>query len=1319
MSTHTPRRIAAVLAAVLCLSVALPAYGSVPVHNSDEDPATVTLSSQRLDVPEPARGEYTGEGVRTGGGARTMWTWSAGRRGYFLGDIGAETGFATIASVDLDTLKDVAQAPLDPPALGTGHNMAGHSQLVTVDEVDGRLMVAAEVGTLKTDFGQNDTLGGLAAEDDERLVEEGNYPEGMCEELPDGAEGSAAWTAKEQCRKFLNEEPQLLKRKAPGPQLVPPGGANLEFCPSIHTTCFGGLTVLDAESLQTLRTIPYQPVQIDGGAVVPFLRALTYEPARQAGDVAVPGKAYAIIEEAASFVQDPRMTRTYVNNVVYAVQFDPESGRQDWAFRLDQCRGARESRNDGTNLVELRALPHAASIHRTVRDGRPAIVVGCHSGGTQVGTVVRIPLTGGNAPQPVVGLPEAPGVPDSGATPSPDSVAALVPQTGDMQTYAGPDKVWEILADPVSDRVLMKVVDGNPNSEVWWVFDGSQGRFAGTIGIGTYGNDASVSALDTVRGRLYVRAPETPRSAGGLFVADIRRTPLSQALVFPDIKRQSSGGQMVVDLGAEGRPTRVFAKLQDQVEIIEDRLPVSTDLPIDEFVGRTLDLDEVEGVTASTFDGVARGYGMRALFVGGFEAATRVGPADPVGQVFGAQKVALDTAPFKSGGAANGLVQDGTLPLTSPCTEANREVVLGMVGPEAPAVVDGSGTRGAAEPIMIDTGLRAESEAPVSRCSPVQWDEVWRNALFGNPPVGEPTTKWSFGDGEAACVSTDDKREGSFGDAVTGGFAAQVRCEDQSVSGWSYARGVSLEGGVAVGEASSRFTVYRDPARGVVSRVESATRGIQVPGAFSVEVVRAVAESWANGRAQPVAAADRDAGYDPNCDMDRTAGTCFWRRIGGVSSPHFSCAQCSDQQALIKGLNSALGAQGSAQLREPDPRLAKGAENGFTAAVKKPDAEQFADLVLNNDLLQTVVPGLEIVRYAQPNRVLGGGGQRGRQIYQFAGVEVSSGYGISCLLVYDAAAGTCGAAKEAPGSITVSLADPDGKPLAGGAFEVRLDGDGDGVAGLKDALIPNGACLTAADGVGTCRFEALQPGAYLVTQIAAPGGFAKQADPYKVDLASGEARTVAFQNVSNVSVVQVKATDEAGKPLAGAVFSVMPDPDADGKVAADAKPAASCTTDASGTCAMQVPAGSYVLVQTGATGGLAPIEPVAFTLASGGQTAAVGVVNYPQGMPAAPPAAAPVYSEPVAAAPPVETVEAYEPPVAEDAGGALVDVPQAIGGTIVRIIAAPGDTLRLLAREPKEAVAWIASLALFAAALLAVRRRQAAMALVRAKDDVA
>jgi hypothetical protein len=1262
------RRVAAaLLIAALLLAVAgTPGLASEQPAEGADAPGLRDLPGN-LPVPAP---QVTDAGQERKG-AKSLWVWSKGRRGFQIADqFGIEGGFETLVAYDLDTLEEAGRTTLSPRAY-KGQAAIGLPHMADVAEDEGLFVVGYQVDGMR-----------------------------------DGATGTAQGV-------FADSSVSL-------------NAGTKEMCLLVFPGCFGGVLVLDAQTLDVVKRIPFTPVSVDGGAVGATLRALRYVPKGEGG--ASDGKILAVVEEwvsnpaGTSQVEQPRYQGA---NLVYVIQFDPQTGTQEWVVRADGCRGAREPKDAGA-VGTASSRPYPAAVFRTIAGagaGVPAVMVACHSGSSQTGAVVKIPLDERGYPDV---LPAEPGDPVAAGTQALDQGADatagpqdIVIQNAAQQLFTGPDKVYEVFPDPGSGRVLMKVVDGNPNAEVWWVFDSRREQFVGTIGVGAFGPAETQAVLDETSGRLYVIAP--PQSGvgykGGIFVADTRRTPLAQALVFPDVARDSSGGPPAVDPAADGRPARLFTRVADDLyRVVEDTIPLSVDLAVETYVGRTLDLDEVDGVTAAAFDGAARGYGVRALLVGGADAMLRNGPVDPTGQYYGTQDAALRATVSTMGESGQRALG---LPLTSPCTEASREIVLGAVGPAGPAVVDASGGRAGAEPIVADSGLRTDAEKPVSRCLPVDWTELWSKALFTRAPVAEPEAMWPFGAGTADCVSSAETPSASFSDPTTGWFSAAVECGQQEISGWSRARAVDVDAlGLTVAEASSKFTVYRDPGRGIVARVESVARGVDLTGVLRVDSVRVIAESWANGRRQPVTAADRGPDYDPNCDLERSAGTCFVRSVTGVWTPGWSCGPCGDEATMVDRMNKAIGANGKVALREPDPRMAAGAENGYIAAIQKPDHERFADLVLNNDLLQTVVPGLEIIRYTAPNRTIGGGGPRGRQVYQFAGTEVSSSYGISCLLVYDAADNSCAVAQEPPGSITLSLADTDGKPLAGGAFELRRDGDADGVLGLEDALVPDGACVTAADGVGTCTFTELEPGSYLVIQTAAPAGYARQADPYKVDLGSGEARKVEFQNASNMSVVQVKATDEAGRPLAGAVFAVMPDPDADGKAAAGAKPAATCITDAAGSCAMRVPAGSYVLVQTGAPGGLTAVEPVAFTLASGGQTAAVGVVNYPPGAPAAPePAAAPVYSEPSAAAPPVESVEAYEPPVADEGGGLLGDVPQAVGGTIVRIIAAPGDTLRLLAREPKEAVAWVASLALFAAALLAVRRRQAAMALVRVSDD--
>ena len=1116
-------------------------------------------------------------------------------------------------------------------------------------------------------------------------------------------------------------------------KFTPMAGGNSVCSWTGDAECFAGILMVDGATLDTVKTIRLSALSTDGIPLHPVLRALEYVPPRPEGGV---GKLLAVVEE---WGHNPERTNANLGtsgaNVVYLVQFDPQSGRQDWVVRLDACRYQRDSASANPHYSWPR--PNAATVFRSASVTDRSVWVGCHAGPNRQAAMVKVPLDERDQPS---ALPVQADVPDAGAAlgaiddPSTVNPATAVGTASGQQAYPGPVGASEFMSDPVSGRVLMKVIGGDPIGEVWWVFDTTIPAYLGTVGIGGLDNNTaqSVAGLDRGRGRLYIHVPPFPgRSVTpGMYVVDIRRTPLSQALVFPGMAElrawnwaNASEGNghraiMPVDPGDENRLPRVYWRHNSDPAwvIIEDGTPVTSRDDASEIGSPSLDLDEAPGVTNSFWDGTARGYGARVLLVGGIEAMARAGNADagayqtvgPRGNTF--RQNAAPLAPY-------------TDRVDSPCTTADREIVLASVGGGNPAVVDVAGGRGSARPISVDSTLAADIEAPVSRCAPLDWHEIWETGLVSSAPVAEPSapSEALFGKSEASCLSSGDKphdRTGggvltdSVGDPVGTPFSAAVTCSPDDVSGWSQARIASV-GELDVSSAYATFRLYRDPGRGIVARVESVTRGVSLPGAFRIDTVRTVAESWANGRRNAVS---EDAEAVVNCDAERSAGTCFRRHLFGVVTPAYSCGPCGDESRVEAALTRAMGTNGTARLRQPDPRLAAGAENGSIAAIQKPDHERFADLVLNNDLLQTVVAGLEITRFANPGyRVPGNSGTPGRQIYQFAGVEVSSSYGITCLLVYDEAANTCAEPAEAPGSIQVTLSDTDGKPLAGGAFELREDVDADGVLGLKDTLLPDGACVTAEDGIGTCTFENLQPGSYLVSQVAAPPGYAKSAEPWVSEVASGEQRTVAFTNVSNVSTIDLKATDENGAPISGAVFAAYPDPDSDGKVAPDAKPAAECTTDDQGACTMKVPAGSYVLVQTSAPGGLEGIEPVPFTFASGGQVASVTVVNYPPESPQAPaPAAAPVdYTPPVDYAPPVESVSDFTPvaeaPVIEEPA---VSVPERIGGTVTQVIRAPGDALRLLARDPKQAVAWTAALALFCLAAMAVRRRQQAMALL-------
>jgi hypothetical protein len=1278
------RRIVAWQTLLTLLLALLAPSGAVSASEAPEG----TIDGSRAPLREDAGWSPSG-----GGHGMGLWFWPEGKRAYQLQDADT-TGdyYPTLKAFDVVTGLETGTAPLSPPAWSSStewYSGRARHHTAAVDREGGRVFVAYRTDATSVSSGQ--------------------------------------------------ETPCLGEPASGG---------------TVRPKCVGGIHVFDGMSLEPLGRIRLDLSTVEGPRLIPIPRALEYSPADSG--MGWEGRVLMVVDEVASgpgesglhsaaggsAVQNATPRRNGAN-IAYAVAFDPDSMRQEWAIRLEGCRNSREPR---AWLKESEG--HPTAVFR-VGGAAPALYVGCHGNSAQQGVVVRVPLDSEGFPAT---LPVQVGDPVRDLDPDPDDkeLGGLVAQAPRQEVFAGPDKVTVILADPASQRILMRVDD---SGEVWWVFDGTVNQFLGTIGIGSYEHGHTTYGLDPDIGRLYVLAApplasQKANGPGGLYVADIRRNPLAQALAYPhlaDTARKAGalnviengiGRAMSVEPRANANATRLYVTKSKEnggaFRVLLDETPAAQGAVADDAaIVRTLDINEAEGVTAATFDGTARGFGFRAILLGGMEGATRWGPADPIGLARGVPQFESSTGTTVLNtriGADSVMPVTNSLPRPDPCGDAQRELVVAFVGPRGSAVVDASSSRGEAQPILADVRTREDAGAPVTRCGPEDWAGLWESALVSQPPMSEPGVEWPFADATSSCTATEEEQADSWSDPVVGAFSSRVECSPDEVDGWGQARGVGVDG-VSVADTLSNFRIYLDPVRGMVARVESIARGVDIGGVVQIDTIRGVAESWANGHAAPDADEPIDATvFNPfNCDVERPAGTCFQRHVFGVrvAGPDgrsgYRCGPCGDEDALIEGMNRAFGANASARFREPNRELARGSQDGFAAAITKKDKERFSDIVLNADLLETMVPMLEVVRYAPHNRPSSsstvvystGTPPRGRQVFQFAAVEVSSTYGIQCLLVYDEASNTCAAAKEEPGSITVSLTDPDGKALAGGAFEVRSDADTDGIVGLKDALLPNGACVTTDDGVGTCKFENLQPGSYLVSQVAAPPGYGKVSDPFVVELASGEARTVTFQNTSNVSTIAVSAADEAGKPVSGAVFAVYPDPDSDGKVAADAKPAASCTTDASGACSMSVPAGSYVLVQSSAPGGLEPIEPVAFTFASGGQTAAVGVVNYPAGgLPAVEPAPAPVeYSAPPQ---PVvtETVTDYTPAESTVADVPQVSIPEAVGGTIVRVIAAPGDALRLLSRDPKQAVAWTASLLLFALAVMAVRRRQQATELI-------
>lgn len=685
----------------------------------------------------------------------------------------------------------------------------------------------------------------------------------------------------------------------------------------------------------------------------------------------------------------------------------------------------------------------------------------------------------------------------------------------------------------------------------------------------------------------------------------------------------------------------------------------------------------------------------------------------------------------------------------NPCGRTPREFGFGLSGTlGSTATLQPGSSTGAAVPGTMDLATRRDLADPIGRCgdNQVGWlgrlPEVAGQSLFGgrtptvggedpddrpghNPDLGGAASCHApqFDDDGQARPSTED----SSGDAQPVGstFSSAVWCEeDLSTQGESRARFVTA-GPVSVVESYSDYDVSRDTETGgLVATAHAYVRGISIvdevvgpngetgTSQVNIDLVETRAEAWAEGRSQP-------SGADDGCDRDRTAGTCLERTIqgitviDGITGETHRCDdfdQCPGNDQIIAAMSSALGDSWQVKLREPDALLARGAPNGTQAALQKREIDEFADVVMKSDLLKTL-PGLEMVRYNDYD------GGRGRQIYQFAGVELGTTYTRQCRGVIEGE--QCVQPDVELAEVEVTLIDAvDGTPLPDGVFALHRDDESTLGEGLE-ALPAGRTCTT--DAQGRCSFVALEPGAYTLVQAGAPGDYAPTDEQVPLNLGPGTLFEVDVTNVRAVGDVEVTLADLDEQPLQGGVFELYADADADGAIGLDDPQAATCTTDPGGTCRMEgLALDAYVLRQAAAPDGFAPVDDeVAFALDEPGQVAAVSFSNAPAqpagdevgdtdgavdgGQQAAPPQQGSFNgierTVPMPVHQPVAVQGPLSPQVASDGGSGGPSIIQGLKD-------APGDAIRMIRRSPGQA-AGFAALALLATAAVngPVRRR--------------
>jgi hypothetical protein len=529
------------------------------------------------------------------------------------------------------------------------------------------------------------------------------------------------------------------------------------------------------------------------------------------------------------------------------------------------------------------------------------------------------------------------------------AVRLTLPESGPPtaeDVLTGPPLMNHVMADPAAGRLVF--VSEKDFKESLLPFDVQRASFVGAIATTRFKPAGASYQIDPTTGRLF-----GVTSDKGIVLADIRRTPAQQALTFPEFAR-SGNAVIALEPAAGDRPRRAFVRMgsDDYVQIFEDRVAVSEDPPLSELDRFTVNHRERAGVTDTGYELSAHSYGSRVLMVAGVE------------------------------GLASGDVRRDIRRAGTPCTAYDREIVAGFV-PEARM---SKGTAAAAAVAAeADPGTKVDALQPFSRCwlhpDPLDTGVGLLGDAWPGPGDIDSDGRIDAAIGQSWPFSrlecTGDNNPEPIRNETLTGFRADVACGGTAgrAEAFSQSRGdgASVQAGtLRVAESASHVTLERVAGGGVRARAEAWARGIEIAGVASIELVRTVATSGAAG-------------------LPGSAKGAFTREICGVVAGTFAQKGCGQSAEAVAAINRALGARGRVILRSPDLELAKGSPGGYLASVRKDRFEELSDRALNNDA-STQVSGLEVL-LINDDPSLG----RARQVFQFAGVDASTSYGIFLL----------------------------------------------------------------------------------------------------------------------------------------------------------------------------------------------------------------------------------------------------------------------------------------------------------------------------------
>jgi hypothetical protein len=199
------------------------------------------------------------------------------------------------------------------------------------------------------------------------------------------------------------------------------------------------------------------------------------------------------------------------------------------------------------------------------------------------------------------------------------------------------------------------------------------------------------------------------------------------------------------------------------------------------------------------------------------------------------------------------------------------------------------------------------------------------------------------------------------------------------------------------------------------------------------------------------------------------------------------------------------------------------------------------------------------------------------------------------------------------GSIEITKTDDASTALSGAVFTLYKDVAPLGTAaGVEDKTTANtvGTCTSGSD--GKCSFTNVAIGKYWVVETTTPANHNTAADQY-VDITAGDQVVrLTFVNPRQPGSINIHKQDDAGAPLAGAMFTLYTNvsPFTAPRGAGDVATSSTCTTSASGNCSIaSVPLGQYWVVETTTPPGYTTAADQAVNLSTGGQTVSLTFVD--------------------------------------------------------------------------------------------------------------